>query len=443
MTYQEAMSYVNGLSRFGMQLGLERIAALLQKMGNPQNELRFVHIAGTNGKGSVSTMLSHILSHSGYRTGLFISPYVLCFRERMQINGQMISEEDFADCAAFVIRCVEALPDQAESPTQFELETAIAFEWYKRKSCDFVCLEVGLGGRFDSTNSIPPPVLQIITAIGLDHTAVLGDSIDKIAFEKAGIIKGGCTVVYPVQEEAALRVLEAKCAETGSQLLQADLSQLCILKDHWLESEFSYKGVTYHKSLPGRIQVYNCLTVLTAAQALQEQGYAICETDIRFGLEHTQFPARMELLSKRPLILLDGAHNPAGAEALADSLRDLSSRRITLMMGVLEDKDYEQIVRILGTFATHFLAVTPDSPRALPAQKLQACAAAICPQSESYEEIESGLNAALQGLGEEDVLVVCGSLYLASTVRPLLLDAIRSKGLLPLQPLSPDGKKGT
>lgn len=424
MNYQEAMAYVNGLSRFGINLGLRRITALLEAMGNPQQALRFIHIAGTNGKGSVSTMLSNILTHSGCKTGLFISPYVLCFRERMQVNGEMISEEDFADCADFVCHCTDKLAAEMEFPTQFELETAIAFEWYKRCQCDIVCLEVGLGGRFDSTNVIAPPLLQIITAIGLDHTAILGENIKKIAFEKAGIIKGGATVLYPLQEKDAFRVIEAQCKEMGSTLIRPDLSLLSVIRDHWLEGEFSYDGASYQKSLPGKIQIYNCITVIAGARELQSLGLPITEADIRHGIEHTSFPARMELLSREPLVLLDGAHNTDGARALAQTLDELSARPITLMMGVLEDKNYEEILKILGKYASHFIAVTPDNPRALSAKTLAAYAHQYCSRMESYEDWCGAVRAALQSLAGEAALVVCGSLYLASSLRPILLQAL-------------------
>lgn len=339
MNYEEALCYLASLSRFGMHLGLSRIAALLDKLGNPQEDLTFVHIAGTNGKGSVSSMLAKILTHSGRRTGLFLSPYVLCFRERMQIDGQMISEEEFAAHASLARHWVDALAAAGESPTQFELETAIAFLWYRQRGCAIVCLEVGLGGRFDASNVIAPPALQIITAIGLDHTAILGDSIEKIAFEKAGIIKGGSTILYPLQEAAAYAVVQAKCDAVGSQLISPNLAALHIHCEHWLKGSFSYEGLLYRKSLPGAVQVYNCLTVIEAAKQLQRQGHVLTAEDIRFGIEHTSIPARMELLSRTPLVILDGAHNPDGARALEATLQDLAPRPIILLMGLLADKD--------------------------------------------------------------------------------------------------------
>lgn len=423
MNYEEAMTYINGLSRFGVKLGLSRISALLEKLGNPQKQLRFIHVAGTNGKGSVSTMLSNMLIHGGYRTGLFISPYVICFRERMQVNGVMISEEEFSECASLVCCYADELAE-LESPTQFELETAIAFLWYRRKGCDVVCLEVGLGGRFDATNVIPCPLVQVITSIGLDHTAILGDTIEQIAFEKAGIIKGGTTILYPLQASGVFSVLEQMCKEAGSRLRIPDLNLLRVIREDCFEGEFCYDGVCYRKSLPGKVQGYNCITAIEAAKELAGKGIALGDADIRYGIEHTSVPARMELLSQKPLIMLDGSHNPDGARALADTLQELSPRSITLMMGVLEDKDYRQILKSLAQYAHHFVAVTPDSPRALAAKELSEQAALFCSHVSYCEDLELAIQTFLEHAREEDALVICGSLYLASAARPLLMKAL-------------------
>lgn len=425
MNYSQALEKIYALSRFGINLGLKRICALLEEMGNPQNELQYIHVAGTNGKGSVSTMLSNILIQSGYKTGLFISPYVLCFRERMQISGEMISEDDFAECASFVFHCAQNVSETVEDLTQFEIETAIAFEWYKRKRCDFVCLEVGLGGRFDSTNIIPPPVLQIITSISMDHTAILGETVEKIAFEKAGIIKGGTTILYPLQCEKVLKVIERQCEEKGSILVQPDLTQLHITNDHWLETEFIYDGVKWKKSLPGKFQIYNCITVITAAQQLRKQGIKISDGDIQYALEHTCFPARMEILSKEPLIILDGSHNPDGAKALEETLKELSVGSITIMMGILQDKDYEEILQTVGKYADEFIAVTPNNPRALNCKDLQKKAEKVCKHVRSYESLHTAVHEVLDELSKDVGLIICGSLYLASEIRPILLEQLR------------------
>lgn len=425
MNYSEAMDYINSRSKFGINLGLRRISVLLEEMGNPQKKLRFIHVAGTNGKGSVSTMLSNVLIRSGYKTGLFISPYVLCFRERIQIDGEMISEEDFADCASFVCSCVQKLSSLIEDLTQFEIETAIAIEWYRRKGCDLVCLEVGLGGRFDSTNIIPPPVMQIITSISMDHTAILGDTLEQIAFEKAGIIKGGITILYPIQSEAAVKVIKTQCEEKESILIQPDLTRLNIIDDHWMKANFIYDGVRYHKSLPGIFQIYNCVTVITAAQQLRKQGISIRDQDIQYGIEHTHFPARMEVFSKTPLIILDGSHNPDGARALEQTLRELSVRSLTIMIGILQDKDYEEMLKTVGKYANQLIAVTPNHPRAMHCKVLQNKAEKWCKQVRSYENLHTAVHDVLHELSNDAGLVICGSLYLASEIRPILLEQLK------------------
>lgn len=421
MNFKEAMQYVDGLSRFGMHLGLERISALLDKLDNPQNDLRFVHVAGTNGKGSVSSMLSNCLTKEGYTTGLFISPYVLCFRERMQVNGEMITEEDFAACATQVCRCADEMAAELASPTQFELETAIAFVYYKRRNCNIVCLEVGLGGRFDSTNCIPAPILQVITAIRLDHTKILGDSIEQIAFEKAGIIKGGETVLYPIQDAAARAVVERVCQERGSILRVPRVDDLKILHDDWKAGSFSYDGQCYQKSLAGFVQFYNGITVIEAVYALRRAGLAISDSALRHGIEQTQFAARMERLSEQPLVILDGSHNPDGASALADTLQRLAPRPITLLMGVLDDKDYAKILTILAPHAKNLFALTPDTPRALPAVILAQQAQSVGLDAVAYTDAKRAVFDALAQLGDDGILVACGSLYLASELRPILL----------------------
>lgn len=419
MNYEEALTLLHSSSVFGIRLGLERLQLLLNEMDNPQNHLQFVHIAGTNGKGSTSTMLSVMLSKSGYRTGLFISPYVLCFRERMQIDGQMISEEDFADCATFVFRCMEKL--DCEPLTQFEIETAIALEWYRRKQCDIVCLEVGLGGRFDATNVIPQALVQVITAINLDHTSVLGDNIQQVAFEKAGIIKGGITVSYPLQDEKALSILQERCRQTNSELRLPDLSKMHIIDDAVFDTLFSFDGTLYHKSLAGQFQILNCITAIEAAHALKEQGISITDNAIGYGIENAFIPARMERISTNPLIILDGSHNPHSAKALQEAMTHLPTQNLTLIMAVMSDKEYETIVSMLAPLAKHFIAVSIDNPRALSHIQLAKTAERYCSNVSSYENIKDALEAVMPTLTSQDSLLVCGSLYFASEARPLLL----------------------
>lgn len=434
MTFEETLQYIESLSVFGMKLGLERLSILLKKMGDPQKKLRFIHVAGTNGKGSTAAMVANILRYAGYKTGLYISPYVINIRERMQVDNRLISEQELAECATYVRGIAAEMQAEEESPTQFELETAIAFEWFYRSGCELVCLEVGLGGRFDATNIIDQPLVQVITAIGLDHTAVLGDTIEKIAFEKAGIIKGGVTVLYPIQEEGVRTVIRRKCEETHCNLIIPSLKKLTILDDDWLHMEFSYDGLVLKTSLPGRFQVYNSITAVEAVRQLVKLGYAISEKNIVYGIEHTVFPARMEVLLQKPLVLLDGAHNPSGARALAETLAQLKGRPITMMIGMLADKDCDETLRVLAPYASRIITVTPPNPRALPAKDLAKKAAPYCRVVQDAEDAVETVRLTLDTMQGEEALVICGSLYLASELRPALIEKIIQMRTPPRRP---------
>lgn len=438
MTYEDARNDFENLGTRGINLGLIRIERLLEKMGNPQKQLRFIHIAGTNGKGSTTSMLSNILIHAGYTTGIFISPYILSLRESIQVNSQMISREEFASCAKYVYECAKTSTIDNDPPTQFEILTAIAFAFYHRKKCDYVCLEVGMGGRLDSTNVIDTSILQIITSISLDHIGFLGDTIEKIVQEKAGIIKGTSTVIYPLLQPSVIEQIATKCHETNSSLIQPCLDSLQITDEDITQSSFCYETIAYQKSLWGNFQIYNCITVIAAAKELQHQGLSITQNDISFGIENTFLPARMEVLSKNPLILLDGCHNSEGAQAMENSLKQLSDYSIKIIMGVLSDKNYTDILKSIATHATELFAVTPNNPRALPAKQLAKTAKLYCSKVSYFDNLITATNFAINSLNttkmditscskQKDVLIICGSLYLAQDIRPILLEKIHSK----------------
>lgn len=429
MNYEEALGKLYSYEKFGMHLGLERIEALLFALGNPEKSLKFIHIAGTNGKGSTTMMLANTLKYSGYTVGMFTSPFVLEFRERLQINGEMIEKEDFALYATEVFTAMESLGEIR--PTIFEVEVAIAFLYFKCRACDYVCLEVGLGGRFDATNVIEKPILQIITSIGLDHCDILGDSLAKIAYEKAGIIKGGHTISYPLQDASVVEVLCSVSAEKGGTFSLVDSNSLEIEDKSWLCTKFSYLGKSYEKSLPGKIQCYNAVTVIESVNYLRQVGITIPEEALFYGLSHSYMPARMEVLQENPLIILDGSHNPDGARALEDTLKTMGDRNITVVFGVLEDKKYEEMLAVFGKYAKKLITVTPDNPRALDALKLEKIAKDYVKDVTAAENAKKAVEMALATLyNKEEVLVLCGSLYLASTLRPLLVEKLEEKGWL-------------
>lgn len=425
--YEQALVYIHAHKRFCGAPTLARMRRLMELLGDPQNALRYVHIAGTNGKGSTTAMCAEVLAHAGYKTGRYVSPYVLCFRERMQVNGVMISEAELAELADEVRRCEDVMAKTGDEnrPTEFETVTAIAFLWFASQRCDIVCLEVGLGGRFDATNIIQPPAVQVITAISLDHTAILGDTVEEIAYEKCGVIKGGTTVCYPLQPVGALAVIMETCALRGSILVQPSAGAVEKLTESFFAPRFSYGDLTLSPSLLGEHQIYNSVTAAEACRVLRSQGFAVSDSDIRYGIANTIFPARLELISKTPLVLLDGAHNPGGAQALESALLALKNEgcgKLTVIMGMLADKDWQHSAERIARCADTFVAVTPDNPRALPAAELAGyalrfCGTVQCPKTHA-EACAAEQLALLRAEG--GTLVVCGSLYLAAQLRPVL-----------------------
>lgn len=414
MNITEAMEFIHRTSWKGSRLGLERITELMHLLGDPQDELRCVHIAGTNGKGSTAAMLASVLTEAGYKTGLYTSPYIYRFHERMQINGVEISDEALAALAEKIKPQVERMADQ---PTEFEIITAMAFLYFREQNCDVVVLEVGLGGRLDSTNIIRAPEAAVITSIGLDHTDVLGDTPEAIAGEKAGIIKGGAPVVLAHQSRQVEEVIRAKCGEAASALTVTDETQLVPVSGSLDGQVFHYRdrrGLVI--SLAGRHQLQNAALVLDTVDVLRQKGYLIAEEAIRRGLQKARWPGRLEVLRQKPLFLVDGAHNPKGVEALADFLRqNLNGEKVTFLMGVMADKDDSAMIAETAPFAARYITVTPENPRALSASVLKEHIEAVfAGEVTAAASVEDGLRLALAGDGG-----VCafGSLYMIGAIR--------------------------
>lgn len=417
MNYDETLEYIHSLKQFGVKPGLERIRRLMTLLGNPQESLRCVHIAGTNGKGSTAAMLAGVLGRAGYKTGLFVSPFVLDFRERMQIDGRMIGQDELCTIMAEVRAARERV--EGEAPNEFETITAAAFLWFARRGCEVVVLEVGLGGRFDATNLIPPPLAAVITAIDLDHTHLLGETVEQIAAEKCGIIKPRTPVVcYPAQSPGALGVIMEHCAQNGATLHMASLNSVQVERCDLSGSDIVVEGQPLHIPLAGRHQVANCLTVLSAVEVLRQRDFALPWAAVKEGIEATRFPARLEILCKNPLVVLDGAHNPAGARTLAAALELLEGRPVTALCGMLADKDWQTSVDTVCAKCSHVVAVQPKNPRALPAGQLAERAAAHCPAAVAGSLREGWRLAKSYG----DPVVIWGSLYLAADLRALVLE---------------------
>lgn len=417
-----ALDWLQSLPRLSGEPGLDRMKALLAALGDPQKRGCYVHIAGTNGKGSVAAFTANILQKAGFKTGLTISPYVLDFRERFQINGQMIPPDDLERLAARVRAAAETL---AETPVQFEAVTALALCWFDEEHCDVAVLETGLGGRFDATNAVENTLVAAITRIDLDHTELLGDTVEKIAAEKAGIVKPGCiAVTYPVQEKEALQAIAAACIREKADLVAPEAEDIHLRRGGLFENRMEYGGYEVNLALPGAHQACNAAMAIEIALALWRQGLDIPDEAILEGLEATRFPARIEVLRSQPLVLLDGSHNPAGAAALAATLGGQKlPQKPAAVLGVLADKAAAEMLRALGDSFSTIYAVTPDCPRAMSADELAQLASQELPEVPVYPCADLG-QALDTALGLPQGAVVCGSLYLAAQARPMLLERL-------------------
>lgn len=420
----DAVQAIHSLPRMG-QPTLRRMHALLAALGNPEQNLRCIHIAGTNGKGTLAAMTSSILTHAGYKTGLTVSPYVIDFRERFQIDGEMIPPDTLAALAGEVLAAADVLSANGEGPVEFEVVTAIALLWFAREKCDFVVLETGLGGRYDATNAIPAPLVAAITRIGLDHTELLGDTLPQIAAEKAGIIKEGCAVVcYPDQPPEAMGPLLTAAAEAHTSLIVPELDDIHTLKSRPLQNYIEYGGYRALLAFPGRHQgMHAAMAVEIALHLWREHGYEISDEAIEAGLQDARMPARIEVIRRRPLLLLDGCHNPDGAAALADTLSAAGYEgNLVGVLGVLADKDHGPMLESLAPCFEKVFTTTPDCPRAMSARDLQQ-AARFHLDAEEGGTVAQAIRKAVDYADYHNLagVVVCGSLYLAAQARPILL----------------------
>ena len=416
MTYEEALSYIHSICWKGSKLGLDRTRELLGKLDDPQKELKFIHIAGTNGKGSTAAMLSSILEEAGYRVGLYTSPFINRFNERMQVNHQPIPDEELAALTEYVRPYADAM---ADSPTEFELITALAMVWFARQKCDIVVLEVGMGGELDSTNIIDVPEAAVIAAMGLDHVKELGPTMADIARAKAGIIKEGGRVVSYGGTPEADEVIAAVCRARNASLRQPDFSAI-VPGDFGLEGQtFSYKGWRGLRiPLVGAYQMNNAAVVLGTGEVLRQRGWNISDEAVRQGLADTRWPARFEVLRRDPVFIVDGGHNPHGIRATAESLRRLfPGRKITFVTGVMADKDVEHILGLIVPLADQFFTVRPDNPRAMDAGELAARIEAMGAKATACASVRDGVDRAIQAEGPHGVACALGSLYMSGEVR--------------------------
>ena len=414
MNYKEARVYLDEVSKYGSVLGLESMRELLRRLGDPQNELKFIHISGTNGKGSVLAYLSTILSGAGYRTGRYISPTLLSYRERIQVDGEYIEKESLACHVTAIAAAAEDMQKAGlPSPTVFEIETALAFLYFKEKRCDIVTLEVGCGGLLDATNVITTTLMEVIASISMDHTDLLGDTLAKIAAQKAGIIKPDTMVVSAQQKSEAAQVIEDTCKEQHCTLQMVDESKISNVHYGAEGQTFSYK--TWENvaiSLAGSYQIKNAALALEGVEALRKLGYALSDQQVREGLLHTAWRGRFTTLRRDPTVIIDGAHNPAAALELKESLeRYFPGKMLYFVMGMFKDKDYAQVIDLTAPLARHIITVeTPGNPRAMPARELAEAVGKVNPSVEWADSVAHGVEKALAMAGKEDAVIVFGSL---------------------------------
>lgn len=405
---ENAVAYIEHSRRFGNLPGVETCRKLLKDLGHPEQSLKIIHVAGTNGKGSVSAFLHQILKEAGYKTGLFSSPHLLHFSERICINGNRIADRDLLYWAEFVINYDFGIP-----LTMFDYALAIALLYFGQEQCDYVVMETGLGGKQDSTNAVANPVLSVITHIGYDHTEVLGNSLSEIAAEKAGILKSGVPAVFGCQEKEASDTLISAAEEKEIAYVFPDVGALCRVR--WKEDGngygFFYKGQEYQISMPAKYQVENALTAIEAAYTLQKSGCDITQKEIAEGIRNTFWSGRMQILKENPFLMADGAHNPDGVRALAESLRvQYPGEKFVFWMAVLADKDYKEMVSLVLPVAEEFITVTPDSSRALQSERLAEYIRSCQKKVTAYVNVEE-VFAILERYPPEQKIIAFGSLY--------------------------------
>lgn len=422
MTYEEALNYIHSISWKGSVLGLSRIISLMHDLNDVQNKLKVIHVAGTNGKGSTCAMLESILRHAGYRTGLYISPFIERFNERMCVNGKPIPDETLAEITEYVKGFAEKMLDH---PTEFELITAIAFEYFYRSDCDIVVLEVGMGGRMDCTNVIDTAEVSVITGIALDHVAVLGDTIEKIAAEKAGIIKEGVPVVWGGTHCGAEEVISAKAMQLNAPLSKPDYDRLLIGNCNLRTGiSFDYKDrKDLAVQLRGSYQPHNAAIVIETIEALKTRGWSVPEESVRKGIAATTWRARFELLSDDPIAVYDGGHNLEGVTAAAECIRlYFGEQKVVLLTGVMEDKDYMSMADVLSPLVSNVVTVTPDNLRSLPANRYADVYQQRGINAYAADSIPEGVARAVTIARETSApLIMLGSLYMYGDVKQALL----------------------
>lgn len=425
MNYEAAMAYIQNTAKFGSNLGLERTEKILELLGNPQNKIKCIHVAGTNGKGSTTAMITQILRSAGYKTGMYTSPFLEEFEERIQVDGINIDKDDLAGTVTEVSRAVEKVISLGyDHPTEFEIITCAMFKYFCDANVDYAVVEVGLGGRLDSTNVINP-ILSVITSISLDHTGVLGNSLKEIAGEKAGIIKKGIPVVTYPQEKEAEQVIADVCRSLGCELVSVKPDSGEFLESARFTQKIRVKTerqmYELDLSLLGKHQIMNCAVAVNAAEKLQDLGLCISRDNIISALGKVKWIGRLEVLRENPLVVIDGAHNIEGITLLSESLKTyFRYEKLILIIGILRDKQVEEMIGIIAPQACRVIAVTPNSGRAESAAELNEVIVKFNRNSEACDDYSEAYEKALGYAGGDDLVLVCGSLYMIGDMRKVI-----------------------
>lgn len=414
MKYKEALDFIEKITGLGIVPGLDSIKELCRELGNPQDSLKFVHIAGTNGKGSTLAFISTILQSAGYRVGRYVSPTIFEYRERIQADGKMISKVAMAEGMEQVKAACERMTARGLiHPTPFEVETALAFLYFQKKKCDIVVLETGMGGLYDATNLITTTQVAVLTSVGMDHMQFLGDTVEKIAGQKSGIIKNGCYAICMKQDDAVMRVVEQTVNEMQAKLVVADAEGALKVRYGVEKQQFDYAGMkNLTITLAGKHQIANAVVAIEAVRALKQKGFLVGEQAIRDGLMATRWPGRFTVVAKKPLFVVDGAHNEDAAQKLANSIEFyFTNRRIIYIMGILKDKEYDKVISLTHKYADQIITVTPPgNPRAMHAYDLAKEVAKVHPAVTAVDSLEEAVEMSRLLAGKDDVIIAFGSL---------------------------------
>lgn len=432
MTYEEARKYIEDANQYGNELSLGAITELLSRLGNPQDAVKTIHVAGTNGKGSTAAYIASILSRAGYKVGRYISPAVFTYRERIQItdkSNEYITKQGVADTMETIQSvCKAMLQEGLSHPTPFELETAMAFLYFSWQKVDFAVVEVGLGGRLDATNVMKQPACCVITSISMDHMQYLGDSLSSIAKEKAGIIKHGVSVVTCNKAPEVWEVLKDRCKEKEATLLLADSEEAKVLTSTAEGTVFTYQGEEYEIKLLGRHQVMNAVTAIQVISTLRLRGHSISALAVHDGLKGAGWSGRFEVIDREPYFIIDGAHNEDAADKLAKAIDEyFSDRRLIFIMGVFADKEYRRILELTAPKAAEILTITPKNSRALSSTELAKEAQKYCPTVIDAMTAEQAVRIAYEKASKEDVIIAFGSLSFLGEIRNLIVTSLDSE----------------